>query len=95
MSTYQDDFTAFSCQGCCNSRESHCINNFKLASFLPYDRLSTHQNIEFTHKNLKAIYAAIKLLHAIKYKFITLFDPNYPCLLKQIYSSNNYTIRSW
>ncbi len=50
MSTYQDGLTAFSCQDCCNSRESHCINNVKLASFLACDKLSTHQNIEFTHK---------------------------------------------
>ncbi|MFV9998124.1 MAG: DNA-processing protein DprA [Arsenophonus endosymbiont of Dermacentor nuttalli] len=38
------------------------------------------------HANSKAICAAMKWLEISEHKFITLSDPNYPYLLKQIYS---------
>ncbi len=85
ISTYENALTAFSCQAAV-ILENLIVLIMLNSLFLWCNRLSTHQNIEFTHKNLKAIYAAIKLLHARKCKFIRLFDPNYPCLLKQIYS---------
>nr|CBA71371.1 DNA processing protein [Arsenophonus nasoniae] len=61
------------------------INNVKVAS-LRACGLSPHQCVQFTHANSKAIYAAMKWLDVSEHKLITLSDPNYPYLLKQIYS---------
>lgn len=61
------------------------INNVKVAS-LRACGLSPQQCVQFTHSNSKAIYAAMKWLDVSEHKLITLSDPNYPYLLKQIYS---------
>ncbi|PAV01543.1 hypothetical protein CBG25_16060 [Arsenophonus sp. ENCA] len=61
------------------------LNNVKIAS-LRACGLSPNQCIQFTHANSKAIYAAMKWLDVSEHKLITLSDPNYPYLLKQIYS---------
>ncbi|HGJ5899654.1 DNA-processing protein DprA [Arsenophonus apicola] len=61
------------------------LKNVKIAS-LRACGLSPHQYVQFTHANSKAIYAAMKWLDVSEHKLITLSDPNYPYLLKQIYS---------
>ncbi|MFS1582495.1 MAG: hypothetical protein ACL7AY_06265 [Candidatus Arsenophonus phytopathogenicus] len=61
------------------------LNNVKIVSLWACG-LSPNQCIQFTHANSKAIYAAIKWLDVSEHKLITLSDPNYSYLLKQIYS---------